>query len=110
MQARELNQKVELWGLLESKNELGEISRDETKIKDIWAKVKLNHGSKKKIAKVDTEEINGKVNIRVRKLSIKNPSIDMYFIHLGIRYNVIDFVPDFKTNSFWDFDCEVIYE
>ncbi len=91
-------------------NKLGEISREGKKIKDIWAKVILSHGTKKKYGGGNTEEVNSSVMIRTRKLSIKNPKIDMFFVHYGIRYNIIDFYPDFKKNSFWNFKCEVIYE
>ncbi len=43
----EVNQKIELWQMKNIENKLGEISREGKKIKDIWAKVILSHGTKK---------------------------------------------------------------
>lgn len=106
----DLNNKMELWGMVNTQNSLGELERTESKIKDVWCKVIPKHGKAQKMSNADVEEVQTNVIIKTRKLSVKNPEIDMYFMKNGIKYKIIDFLEDFKTNSFWEFNCEVIYE
>ncbi|MGB6129675.1 MAG: head-tail adaptor protein [Psychrilyobacter sp.] len=106
----ELNQRVELWGMTDVENELGEVDRIGTKIKDIWCKILPKHGKISKIGSTDIEEVNLNLIIRCRKLSVKNPSIDMFFKKGNQKYQVIDWIPDLKNNSFLEFFCGVTYE
>lgn len=104
------NQKIEVFGMTNIENSLGEIDRIPGKIKDVWAKIIPKHGKTKNFGDSNVEEVESIITIKTRKLSIKEPSIDMYFIHKGLKYEIIDFFEDFKTKSFWEFNCKVIYE
>ena len=109
MQTADLNQKIELWGMTDTRNEIGELERTPKKIKDLWAKIIPRHGSTSKVAEI-VDEVVLNVIIRCRKLSVKNPSIDMYFVQKGLKYEVIDFIEDMKNKDFMEFNCQVIYE
>ena len=74
MQVKDLNQKVELWGMTDIKNELGEISREPAKIKDVWAKIIPKHGTTSKMAEI-VDEVALNVIVKCRLLSIKNPDV-----------------------------------
>lgn len=106
----DLNNKMELWGMVDSENSVGEIERNPEKIKDVWCRIIPKNGKKSKFGNADIEEVTSTITIKTRKLSVKNPKIDMFFKKNGIKYKVVDFLEDFKTNSFWEFNCEVIYE
>lgn len=106
----ELNQRIELWGMTDIENEIGEVDRVGKKIKNIWCKILPQHGKRSKIGNTDLEEITLSLKIRCRKLSVKNPSIDMFFKKENQKYQVIDWIPDLKNNSFLEFICEVVYE
>lgn len=110
MEAKELNQKIELWGMVDAINELNETTREPAKIKDVWAKIIPKHGSKQKQGESSIEEVATDVIVRCRILSVKNPSIDMYFVRKGVKYYVIDFFEDMKTKEFIEFSCKVVYE
>lgn len=105
----ELNQKLELWGMTDTVNEIGETDRTPAKIKDLWVKILPRHGGTSKVADI-VEEVTLNVIIRCRKLSVKNPAIDMFFMQKGIKYKVVDFIADMKNNEFMEFNCKVIYE
>jgi len=109
MQTSDINQKIELWGMTDIENELGEITREPRKIKNVWAKIIPRHGKPSTIVGT-VEEVVLDVIIRCRVLSIKNPSINMYFMRKGIKYEVFDFIEDMKNKEFIEFYCKIIYE
>lgn len=109
MQTGELNQKVELWGMIDTTNEIGELDRTAEKIKDLWVKIIPKHGSQSNVADI-VENVVLNVIVRCRRLSVKNPSIDMYFMHKSLKYKVIDFIEDMKNKDFIEFNCKIIYE
>jgi len=106
----DLKNKVELWGMTDNKNILGETERTAGKLKDLWCKVTPKTGKVNKMGNTDVEEIEFSAVIRCRKLSIKEPSIDMFFMKNGIKYEVVYFLEDMKNNSFLEFLCKIIYE
>ena len=109
MDTSNLNQRVELWGMIDTTNEIGELDRTPAKIKDLWAKIIPRHGGTSKVANI-VDEVVLNVIIRCRKLSVKNPSMDMYFMHKNLKYEVIDFIEDMKNREFIEFNCKVVYE
>lgn len=110
METKDLNQKIELWGMVDAINDIGETTRTAEKIKDVWCKIIPKHGSSKKIGSSDVAEVDLNVIIRCRVLSVKNPAIDMFFMRKGIKYKVVDFIEDMKNKTFIEFSCEVVYE
>ena len=109
MQTSDLNQKIELWGMVNTVNELGELDRTAQKIKELWVKIIPRHGSTSAVANI-VDEVVMSVTVRCRKLSIKNPAIDMFFMKNNIKYKVVDFIEDMKNKEFMEFNCKIIYE
>ena len=109
MQTASLNQKIELWGMVDTYNELGELDRTSEKIKDLWVNIIPKHCNQSKVADI-VDNVVLSVIVRCRKLSVKNPSIDMYFMKNGLKYEIIDFIEDMKNKDFIEFNCKIIYE
>ena len=106
----DLNNKMELFNMVDEQNEAGEVDRKPKKLKDVWCKIIPKHGKAQKFGNSEVEEVITQVTIKTRKKSVINPEIDMYFMKNGIKYKIIDFLEDFKTNEFLEFNCEVINE
>ena len=98
-------------GRVPFKNELGEDDFKEDKIKNMFAgiiPIKI-------IGNISQGQVNTKYaetthRVKVRKLSIKNPTIDMFFIYDGLRYDFLYFQPDFKNKEFLEINVQVKYE
>lgn len=111
METREYNTPLELWGMTEGENELGETIREEGKIKDVWCKVIPVSGSVSTIPNTDIELSTVTHKIKCRKLSIKEPSKDMFFKDKEKnKYEVQYFQRDFKENKFIEFLTKILYE
>lgn len=103
--------KLELWGSTWVENELGEEEKAFGKIKDVYCQVIPNHGGTKTVGGTHTEEAYTTQTIKCRKLSIKNPKIDMFFKDAsGLKYEILDFYQDYKNNEFWEFKTRINYE
>ncbi|WP_333860797.1 head-tail adaptor protein [Clostridium sp.] len=112
LNAGDLRNKLDLYGKTESENELREIEYTYNKIKSVFCQVIPTSvtGSISK-GQNDTEYAEVTHKIRCRKLSIKNLSIDMYFMdNDGLRYDIEYFQKDYKNNEFWEILCKVKYE
>ncbi|MCY6957956.1 hypothetical protein [Clostridium brassicae] len=111
METSKLNIQLGLWGMVPFKNELDEIDVKEGKIKDIWCNIVPQHGSTSKTGETDVEKVTTIQKIKCRKLSIKNPKINMFFKDKnGLKYEFLDFYPDYKNNDFWEIKTRIIYE
>ena len=109
--SKDLKHKIELFGNVETQNSIGEIERNFDKIKDVWAQVIPKHSSNtQNYGDSLAEQAELRVTILTRKKSIVNPTIDMYFMYKGKKYEIIDFIEDMKTNSFWEFNCKLNYQ
>ncbi|OLS02422.1 hypothetical protein [Tissierella creatinophila] len=103
--------KLELYGSSLVENELGELSKDFGKIKDVYCEIIPSHGGVKSIGGTEVEESFTMQRIFIRKKSIKEPKIDMYFKDsLGCKYEVLDFFPNYKNNAEWEFRTRINYE
>jgi SPP1 family predicted phage head-tail adaptor len=104
-----LNKRIEVFGPVQKKNELGQDTNSFEFLKTIWAEVKVIGGNA-----VESED--GKTigflshQIRCRKKSIDSPTSNMYFMHDGLKLEIEYFQPDYKNNSFWEFKCKVVIE
>jgi hypothetical protein len=110
MDTSRLNKKLELWGMSDIENDLGETSMEPVKIKDIWCYIVPKHGSITEVSGAVTEESRLNLSIRCRKLSVESPSIDMFFLNGTVKYQVLDWIEDFKGKSFYEFQCRAVYE
>lgn len=103
--------KLELYGSIFVENELGETTKKFDKIKDVYCEIKPFHGGVKEIGGTGIQESYTIQRIFIRKKSIKEPAIDMYFKDsLGCKYEVLDFFPNYKNNSEWEFRTRIEYE
>lgn len=111
METREYNTPLELWDMVKGENELGETIREEGKIKDVWCKVIPTSGSVNTIPNTEIKYSNVTHKIRCRKLSVKNPEVNMLFKDKeGNKYEVEYFQRDFKNNDFIEFLVKIKYE
>lgn len=105
-----LRNRLELWGLVDVKNALGEDDKQEQKLKDIWCNIIPQHGASKEYLDTSVEYIETPQTIIVRKKSL-TPQIDMFFKDdKGKRFNIIDFFEDYKNKEFWEFRTKIVYE
>lgn len=103
--------KLELYGHRLEKNELRENVKAPYKIKDVFCEIKPQHGGTKTVGNTQVEESYTIQRIFVRKLSIKEPKIDMYFKDSnGWKYEIVDFFPHYKNNAEWEFRTRINYE
>nr|WP_243152600.1 head-tail adaptor protein [Clostridium sporogenes] len=97
--------------MIDKTNELDETTREPGKIKDVWCKVIPISGSTSTIPNTDIELSTVTHKIRCRKLSVKEPSKDMFFKDKeNNKYEVQYFQRDFKENKFIEFMTKIIYE
>ena len=102
--------KLVLYGEVEVENEIGEVEYAFGKIKDVYCSVIPNHGGIRNIAGTEVEEAHTMQRVFIRKLSIKEPKITMYFEDdSGNKYEVLDFFPNYKNNAEWEFRTKISY-
>lgn len=103
--------KLELYGSVPAENELGEITKEYRKIKDVYCEIRPQHGGTFEMSNTGLQGAYTLQRIFVRKKSIKEPKIDMYFKDVqGNKYEVLDFFPNYKDNSEWEFRTRINYE
>ncbi|WP_099192213.1 hypothetical protein [Tepidibacter mesophilus] len=105
--------KMELWGTVLVKNErLGTDDDKVEKIKDIFAElISDRKGSIRKVGGTDVTEVITTQKIKVRRLSIKEPKIDMFFKNQNLKYEVLEFFP-YSNNGeqYWMFNTKIVHE
>lgn len=102
--------RLALYEETEGKNEIGETTHEFGKIKDIYCSIAPKHGGVRNIGGTEAEEAHTMQRIFVRKLSIEKPSITMYFLDdSGNEYEVLDYFPNYKDNSEWEFRTRINY-
>jgi hypothetical protein len=107
-----LKDKVDLYGKVEDKNELGETEYKFGKIKPMFVNIiPSNLTGNTTTGQASTEYAEVTHRIKCRKLSIKNLEIDMFFVDKdGLRYDVKYFQPDYTNSEFWEILCKIKYE
>jgi len=109
--AMKYKNKLELYGSVLVENELGEITKEYKKIKDVYCDIRPQHGG---VYEINDSGLQGSYTMQrifVRKKSIKEPKIDMYFKdEAGNKYEIQDFFPNYKDNSEWEFRTRINYE
>lgn len=104
-----LNCKCELFGMIDTLNELGENDRVEGKIKDIYCNILPQSASQKWKSPV-TEVIDHSHKFICRAMSIKEPKVDMVFKFKGLKYEFIYWNPDFKNNEILEVFTKLVLE
>jgi len=106
-----LNNRLNLYGMIDVENSLGEITRKPAKIKNVFCNILPNFGGTSKIGNTNIEDVSITHKIRCRKRSIPTPEINMHFKDdKGSKYEIIAFYPDYKNNEFWEFKCTQNFE
>lgn len=100
--------------LYESKlveNELKELTKKHVYVKDVFCEIIPTHGGVRAQGGTELQEGYTIQRIFIRKKSIKEPKIDMYFKDAeGTKYKVLDFFLNYKTNAEWEFRTRIDYE
>lgn len=102
--SKRLKNKIEVWGNVEIKNELGEKDYEPNKIKFIWAEIKPVNGTVKTISG-DIIQVDMKYKITIRSNSLDELKNDMFFKYQGQKYNIDYSIPNFKYNDSIEIYC-----
>lgn len=102
--SRRLNNKIEVWGMIECENELEEVDVQPNKIKSIWAEIKCTTGNVKTVTG-NILQVDIKYKITIRSNSLKELTNDMYFMYKGQKYNIDYSIPNFKYNDSIEIYC-----
>ena len=104
-----LNNRIDVYGKTEIKNELGETDYTYDKIKTIWANILPTTGYTKDVTgEVTRTEM--KYKITIRSDSLKELTNDMYFIYKNQRYYIDYFIPNFKYRDSIEIYCSLVVE
>lgn len=104
-----LKHRLDLYSKAKVKNELGAIEYVYVKFKVVYAEI-LIQSKTTEDGQLNTEYAKMTHKIRVRSKSITNLDNTMYFIYKNQRYNILYFVPDYKTNEFAEIYTELVIE
>ncbi|MBN3398150.1 phage head completion protein [Clostridium botulinum] len=105
----QLNQRAELWGMIEFKNELEETDIKEDRIKDL-VYCNILPQSVVKTSTPVSEGYEYTHRFKVRLKSIENPKLDMFFIFKEQKFFFKYWEPDYKNNEFLYIFCELKLE
>ena len=104
IQTSQLKNRVELHGPVDIVDALGMESQGFGFIKRMFVEIKLGGGASR-YPKIESENSETTHTVRCRKLSIPEPSKEMFFVYQGLKFSIEYFQPDFKNNQFWDIKC-----
>ncbi len=97
--------------MVDYETELGTTDRKEQKVKDVYCQVIPQFGGEYTEGQSGVEYVTTILKIRCRKKSIKNIKTDMYFKDREDRkYEIIEWLDDYKTRSFIEIKARIIYE
>jgi SPP1 family predicted phage head-tail adaptor len=118
MEAGKLRHKVELWGNVRVKNELGKWEHQDTKIKDIQAEIVPQTGNMSRQQGIETivSRTTHKVIVRYQSgININpnnpdNPNIskDMWFMFRGKRFDILYMIDPYFKQEKWEIFCEEV--
>ena len=106
--AGRLNNKAELFGLVDIINELGENDTIEGKIKDVYCNIIPQSATKTNTPVTEGYSYSHKFTVRSK--SIENPKLNMFFILKGQKYKIKYWQQDFKNNEFLEIFTELKME
>ena len=101
--------RVDLFGKIQGKNELGEIDFTYGKINTLWAEITPQNGSQTKgQANTLFSEISHRFVIRSN--AVKYLENDMYFIYKNQRYDIKYYNPNYKYSDNLEVFCSLLIE
>lgn len=102
--ASRLNNRLEIWGNIKVKTDLGNSNKDML-IKKIWGKISPIYGfSSGGEANTTKSTVNLKIMIRKTEISTAN-----WVIHKGQRYDISHILPNYDSNEYLDLNV-FLYE
>lgn len=104
MLVNRLNNRIEVWGNVECKNELGEVDYIPKKIKSVWCEIKPSNGTVKTVTG-DIIQVDMKYKITIRSNALKELTNDMYFMYKNQKYNIDYSIPNFKYKDSIEIYC-----
>lgn len=112
MDASVLRNKLDLYGVTGTRQKLGVSTPTYGLIKPIFCEIiPANLSGSIQSTQAGTEYANVTHRLRCRKQSIKDLSIDMYFMDKdNLRYDIEYFQPDYKNDDFWEIMLKVKYK
>lgn len=109
MLVNRLNKRVQLFGKVKEKNELGQVEYSYKLLKILWADIVPISGREADyLAETTISECRFKFILREN--SIKNINRDMYFIYKNKKYYIEYFTPNFKYLDRIEVFCKVVEE
>lgn len=99
-----LNKRIEVWGKIKTKNEIGEVDYSEGKIKTIWAALIPQTGNMQK-GQVETILSNTTHKIIVRYGSGKDITQDMWLMYKGHRFDINYIINPYFQNETFEIFC-----
>lgn len=109
MLVNRLKNRIEVWGNVETKNELGEKDYKPQKIKSVWCEIKPQSGMVK-TTEGNYEYAEMVYKITVRSNSIPNLDNTMYFVYKNQKYSIKYFQPNFKNRNIIEIFCRLVIE
>jgi len=104
MQTSQLKNRVEFHGPIVDTDAIGLVTHGFGFVKHMFVEIKLGGGASN-YSRTETEQSETTHTVRCRKLSIPEPTKEMFFVYQGLRFGIDYFQPDFKNNGFWDIKC-----
>jgi hypothetical protein len=104
-----LNNRAELWGMISSENELGEMDITEGKIKDIYCNILPSSATQKWNSEI-VQVVEHSHKFIVRSKSITDIKVNMFFKFKGLKYEFISWNPDFKNNEYIEVFTKLVIE
>jgi len=104
-----LNCRIDVYGKVETTNDLKEKEYSYDKIKSVWAEV-VPQGGNLQRSEANTKYANVSHKITIRKNAIKDLSNDMYFMFNGQRYDIEYSMPFYKYNDRIEIFCNLVVE
>ena len=106
MQAGQLRNKIEVYGLVTRVNSLGADSRRPEMIKKVWANIIPTSGQNRE-EQGNVSEIQVSHKLTVRAKALKDISPDYYFMYKGQKYKILYWYPNYKDNNYMEIFCRL---
>jgi SPP1 family predicted phage head-tail adaptor len=105
----DMRHKVQVWGKVKTKNEIGETTYQSSLLKSLWAAVIPQTGALQR-QQVETLLSNVTHKVIIRYESGKDVTQDMYLMFRGKRFDIKYILNPYFTNETLELFCEEVIE
>lgn len=103
-----LTKRSDVYGRVETTNQLEETDFTYDLIKSVWCEIVPLSGSKQPLqGGVEQAEVSHRFTIRTKAITLQQ---DMYFVFSGQKYTVSYWMPNYKFNDSVDVFCNLVVE